>query len=667
MSAPALQSPTTNEVKFDLTPEDIASKAEQLKETTKQLLDQIAGLEDGKHTFEATVKRISDFEAEQAGVESSVGFLQYVSTDQQVRDASCEASSMLEEFAVECNMRLDVYKSLKKFASSDALEKLSDVEKRLVKHTLRDFERNGLGLPEEKREQLKELKKEMSTNQIAFQKNLNEDVTKVLVDKDDLEGLSDDFINSLDKEGEKYVVTLKYPHLIPILQKAKKAATRKLFDEKNSAKCNEENVPLLEQTLLLRRQVAELLGKEDHASHILEIRMAKKPSVVIEFLKELSKKLDESMVKELAVWKQLKAAEEPSEDASVIHSYDWNYYHTLNLEKNYQVDDEETKPYFPMDVVTSGMLAVYEDLLSLRFQEIDQPHVWHEDVRMFAVHDADSEEFMGHFYLDLFPRDGKYGHAAAFPLLSRYQRPDGTIRHPASAMVANFTKPTADKPSLLKFEEVVTYFHELGHVLHGMCTTVVHHRFSGTRVERDFVEAPSQMLENWCYEEEVLSRISGHFEDRSKKLPKHLLSKLVAAKNADTGLMNKRQIFFGVFDQTIHSSKEEKIDSYAAFSQLREEITSIKQPEGTNGAGTFGHLMGGYDASYYGYLWSQVYSADMYDLFKKKGIMDKELGKKYREIILGPGGSVESMDSIEKFLGRKPTQDAFLRSIGIAK
>lgn len=173
-------------------------------------------------------------------------------------------------------------------------------------------------------------------------------------------------------------------------------------------------------------------------------------------------------------------------------------------------------------------------------------------------------------------------------------------------------------------------------------------------------------MQNWCYEEEVLNRISGHYEDNSKKLPAEILQKLVAAKNADTGLLNKRQIFFGMFDQTIHSSKEESVDTGAVYAKLRKEITSVSQPEGTNSAASFGHLMGGYDASYYGYLWSQVYSADMYGLFKERGILDKGLGRRYRDIILGRGGSVDSMDSIEEFLGRKPTQEAFLRSIGIA-
>lgn len=665
MSSAALQSPTTNELRFDLTPQEIKAKAEEYKGSIQALLDGIASLKDGEHTFENTVKRISDFDGDHAGLETAIDFPQYVSTDKEIREASCTASTMLQDFGVECSMRLDVYQSLQKFASTADLNKLTPTEQRLVKHTLRDFERNGLALPQEKREQLQELKKELSKVQIDFQKNLVEEVTKVLVEKDDLEGLPEDFINSLEKEGDKLVVTLKYPHLIPILERAKKSSTRELFDLKNASKCNEENVPLINKALLLRRQIAELLGKEDHASHVLEIRMAKKPSLVLEFLEELSKKLDGPMQKELEMWKKLKAEVEPSEDASVIHSHDWNYLHTLNLERNYQVDDEESKPYFPIDVVTDGMLGVYQDLLSLRFQEIAEPHVWHEDVRMFAVHDADTSDFLGHFYLDLHPRDGKYGHAAAFPMLSRYLRNDGSIRRPVSAMVANFTKPTAEKPSLLQFNEVVTYFHELGHVLHGMCTTVVHHRFSGTRVERDFVEAPSQMLENWCYEEEVLNRISGHFKDNSKKLPSEILKKLVAAKNADTGLMNKRQIFFGVFDQTIHSSKEESIDTGVLYAKLRKEITAVAQPEGTNSAASFGHLMGGYDASYYGYLWSQVYSADMFGLFKERGIMNKELGRKYRDIILGRGGSVDSMDSIKEFLGRKPTQEAFLRSIGI--
>lgn len=413
---------------------------------------------------------------------------------------------------------------------------------------------------------------------------------------------------------------------------------------------------------------AKLLGFKNHSDFILAIRMAKNSETVLAFEKELAEKLESHKQREREEWLRLKKIEKEErgeEFDNQIHSYDWNYYNRANMEYNFKVNDEEIKNYFPMDIVTDGMLKVYEEILSLNFVEIQNPTVWHESVRMFAVHDEETGNFMGHFYLDLFPREGKYGHAAAFPLCPRYIKENGEISHPVSAMVSNFTKPTKDQPSLLKFNEVETYFHEFGHVMHGLCTQSPYARFSGTSVERDFVEAPSQMLENWCYEVDVLRRISGHYKDHSKPLPDDYLNSLIKARNADTGLLNSRQIFFGMFDQTIHSSDDETIDTAALYDQFRQKYTGISAPPGTNGAASFGHLMGGYDAQYYGYLYSQVFSADMFTQFKKAGVLSKEVGRKYRDSILAPGGTRDSMDSLIEFLGREPVQEPFLISIGV--
>ena len=507
---------------------------------------------------------------------------------------------------------------------------------------------------------------------IEFSKNLGEDNTQLTFSKEELEGLPEDFLSGLkkgEKEGE-FIVTLQYPDLLPVLRMAKKSATRQRMDKANSSKCQESNTPLLEKTLLLRRERAKLLGYSTHADYILQVRMAKSAANVLNFEKDLAEKLEGHRNKEMQEWLRLKEEEvtsrgEPFDGA--VHSFDWNYLHRANMENNFQVDNEAIKEYFPMDVVTNGMLGIYEEILSLKFVEIAEPPVWHESVRMFAVHDADTSEFMGHFYLDLFPREGKYGHAAAFGLLPRYIRKDGSVRHPASAMVANFSKPTETQPSLLKFDEVETYFHEFGHVMHGLCTQSPYARFSGTSVERDFVEAPSQMLENWCYEGEVLRRLSGHYKDNTQKLPEAMLESLIRARNADTGLMNSRQIFFGMFDQAIHSSEEDLIDTAKIYNEFRTKYTGVSAPPETNGAASFGHLMGGYDAQYYGYLYSQVFSADMFMQFKQAGVLSKEVGRRYRDIILAPGGTRDSLDSLVEFLGREPRPEPFLIANGVIK
>jgi Zn-dependent oligopeptidase len=244
-------------------------------------------------------------------------------------------------------------------------------------------------------------------------------------------------------------------------------------------------------------------------------------------------------------------------------------------ETEYEVNDELIKEYFSMTSVTEGMLKIYETVLGLKFVEVSDAPVWHEDVRAFEVLDAHSNEPIGQFYLDLHPRDGKYTHAACFGLRPGCQHADGTRDLPAAAMVANFSKPTAEKPSLLKHDEVVTFFHELGHVMHQICAKVRWARFHGTAVERDFVEAPSQMLENWCWNADELEKLSSHYVRKGETLPRDQIERMVKAKNLNAGLLNLRQIFFGTFDLTVHTS-EEDVDTTELWAKLREEVTLIK-------------------------------------------------------------------------------------------
>jgi len=271
---------------------------------------------------------------------------------------------------------------------------------------------------------------------------------------------------------------------------------------------------------------------------------------------------------------------------------------------------------------------------------------------------------MGHFYLDLFPRDGKYGHAAEFPLQKGMTFLDGTKQFPAAAMVANFTKPTPDKPSLLEFQEVETFFHEFGHCMHELCSCAKYYMFSGTNVETDFVEAPSQMLENWCYDAGVLKTISGHYKDPSTPLQEELRQKLVKAKNVNEAIKNRRQLHHGTFDMLAHTTKG-KVDTAALWFKCMQEISLFDCQPGTNGAAGFAHLIGGYSAGYYGYLWSKVYSCDMFAHFKNHGVMNPKIGKQYRDIILASGGTRDASELIKEFLGREPTQDAFLADIGL--
>jgi len=425
------------------------------------------------------------------------------------------------------------------------------------------------------------------------------------------------------------------------------------MDLAKECQCRAQNEPILERVVLLRQEEAKLLGFKNHAEYILAIRMAKTPAEVLRFLNDLNDKLTPGLKSDLDEFLVLKKAEMEKRGLpfdGVIHSYDYRYYHNLVLETKYKLNQEEIQQYFPLDHVTEEMLKVYQEVLGLVFKRTENPHVWHEDVNQYSVFDEASGNFLGHFYLDLHPREGKYGHAAEFDIQKGCVI-KGARQFPASAMVANFTKSVGDKPALLKHDEVVTYFHEFGHVMHELMTTVRFYMFSGTSVQRDFVETPSQMLENWCYEQSILQRLSRHYPTGAH-LPENLRHQLVTAKKACAGLLYKRQLFFGFFDMVLHTS-EGAVDTAQLYAKLRKEIAGIEAPPNSNGAANFGHLLGGYSAGYYGYLWSEVFSCDLFKVFQKKGVLDKATGKRYRDIILAQGGTKDAGDLLVEFLGRQ--------------
>ncbi|KAK2705098.1 hypothetical protein QYM36_017217 [Artemia franciscana] len=346
-----------------------------------------------------------------------------------------------------------------------------------------------------------------------------------------------------------------------------------------------------------------------------------------------------------------------------IDFWDTRYYATIVEETRYSVNKEKLRPYFPMEKVTQGLLKIYEEILGLNFTEEKEADKWHDDATVYRANDSETGELLGYFVLDLFPRDGKYGHAAVFPLVSGCLDPHGNRIVPFCAMLTNFTKPTSDRPSLLDHDEVETYFHEFGHAMHHICSKAEFKKFSGTRVERDFVEAPSQMLENWCWQEEPLKRMSGHYKT-GEPLPSDLMATLRASRLANAAGFNLRQIILATFDQKVHT--ETVTDTEKLFSDLYKTILDVETIPGTNFAGTFNHLASGYPAQYYGYLWSEVFSADMFESkFAKEGVMNPKVGMEYRRKILEPGGSVDADVMIRNFLGRDPTMDAFLRKKGI--
>uniref|UniRef100_A0A8C2FLH0 Neurolysin (metallopeptidase M3 family) n=1 Tax=Cyprinus carpio TaxID=7962 RepID=A0A8C2FLH0_CYPCA len=635
-------------LRWDLTPEEIRHQTQRLIRRMKQAYDSVGSVDIGNVCFENTLQVIGDAKAEYAASRHVLDFPQYVSPCKEVRLASTEADKRLSDFDVEVSMRADVFQRLIALQEKQSGDLLPESE-RFLGRLLKLGKRSGLHLSKDIQEEIKSISKQISELSIDFNQNLNEENTVLLFSQEDLVGLAESYVNGLEKaEDGRYKVTLAYPHYFPLMKRCHVAETRRKMEMAFHSRCKDVNTAILEQLIELRARLAKLLGFSSHAHYVLEMTVAKNPENVARFLDELYKRLRPVGEQERHYLLSLKRADCERRGLAFdgqLHAWDM--------------------PYYMNQVVTEGLLNIYQDLLGLRFQRVQDAHVWHDSVKLYSVLDSVTGEEMGQFYLDLHPREGKYGHAACFGLQPGCLGPDGKRRMPVAALVANFTKPTSSWPSLLQHHEVETFFHEFGHVMHELCSQTRYAEFSGTQVETDFVEVPSQMLENWVWEKEPLRRMSRHYKDGSP-IPDGLLDKLIASRVANTGLMNLRQIVLSKADQTLHT--KDRADTAAEFAKHSEDILGIPATPGTNMTASFSHLAGGYDGQYYSYLWSEVYSMDIFfSRFKKEGILNPKVGREYRRVVLEAGGSVDGMDMLKMFLGREPCQDAFFQCKGLAQ
>lgn len=649
-------------MQFSSTPDQVAAVTDTALAEADELVSELVSA--GERTWATTMAPLNDVSDRIGQAFGSGAFMGYVSSDEAVRTAAREAEERMQQWAVELMFRDDLYAAVSEYAATAEASGLEGERARLVEFTVRDLRRAGHELDPDVRAEVKRLTQRLVELGIQFETNIAEHDDFLVVTRQDLAGLPDAYIEGLapgEAEGT-FKVTMAYPDVIPFMENAQRRDLREQLAFKFNNRASELNRPILEETVRLRARIAELFGHPSWAHYQLEEQMAQEPAAVTAFYEELIPPLTAAGRDEIETMTAM-LAEDTGEADAVLQPWDWRYYHTRLSRERHGVDPNQVAEYFPLEAVLDGMFEITGDVFGLDYAPADI-EAWHPDVRSFAVHDRSDGRFIAHFFMDLFPREGKYSHAAAFPLVSGRRLADGSYQTPVSAIIANFTKPTARRPSLLQHSEVETLFHEFGHILHQVLTRAELVRFSGSSTERDFVEAPSQIMEHWTWQPSVLARFARHHET-GEPLPASLVEAMVRARNLNIALTTLRQVQFGVLDMGLHGegAAERDLDE---IHETATRVALLPVHEGTFFPASFGHMLGGYDAGYYGYLWSEVFGDDMFSRFEREGLTDPKVGAEYRSAILEAGGSLDGMDLLTNFLGRQPSNEAFLRKLGIS-
>jgi thimet oligopeptidase len=625
----------------------------------EHLIDGIISV-DGARTYLDTLAPLNRVQVLITDAYGTGAFLGRVHPDEDVRNAAIATEERLQKWQNDLVFRRDLYEAVHAFAATAEAAALEGEEARLLEHVQRDFRRVGHELPDESRAELQRLRNRLTELQVAFEKNLAEYKDAIIVTREDLDGLTESYISRLESGDEEgtYKVSLDYPDYIPFMQEAKRRDLRYELQHKYLNTAAAENRPLLEEAIVIRDRMAGLLGFESWAHYSTEVKMAKNPDNVQQLYSDLIPGLQAIAADEIEVMQRLLDQDHPGE---TLQLWDWVYYDTELRKHEFGVDPNEVARYFPLEPTFDGMFEVLGELFGLEFRRVTDTKAWHEDVFLYEIVDTDSGEVIARFYADLFPRKGKYTHAAAFGLSYGHETADG-YHQPVAAIVANFTKPSATEPSLLQHSEVVTLWHEFGHILHFTITKARLPRFSGYETEWDFVEVPSQILENWVWDADVLKRFAKHYET-GEPIPEKLVDQLVAARDLNEAFKALRQIYMGKMDMAFHAPGTDK--DLDALAREAYAIALLPYHEETFMPSGFGHIMGGYDAGYYSYLWSKVYSDDLFSVFRDEGIMNPDTGRRYRREVLETGGSRDGGDMLRAFLGREPSKDAFLEMIGL--
>ncbi|MEJ2112745.1 MAG: M3 family metallopeptidase [Flavobacteriaceae bacterium] len=624
-------------------------------------------------SFKNTIEAL-EFSGEQLDRISSLFFnLNSAETNDEIQKIAQEVSPLLSEFSNDITLNKDLFKRVKAVYDQKSSLNLSLEQSTLLDKKYKSFSRNGANLPEDKKQMLREIDKELSKLKLRFGENVLAETNKFelhIKNEDDVSGLPEgakeaasQLAESKGKEG--YIVTLDYPSYIPFMTYADNRNLRKklaiAFGAKGFHNDELDNQEVVLKITKLRYQRANLLGYKTHAHFVLEERMAKNPKAVQTFFNDLLVKAKPAAKREFT---ELQNFANDLDEIDQLQKWDSAYYSEKLKQKLFDLDDEKLKPYFKLENVINGAFTIAEKLYSLQFEKIDTIDKYHEDVLTYKVADAKGN-LISIFYADFFPRPGKRNGAWMTSYKPQFVK-NGENSRPHISIVCNFTKPTKTKPSLLTFNEVTTLFHEFGHALHGMLANTTYPSLSGTSVFWDFVELPSQLLENWCYEREALELFATHYET-GEMIPMDLVNKIKESATFHAGMQTLRQLSFGLLDMSWHSQDPTLITNVKSHELEAFDNTKLYPDVTENCMSTsFSHIFqGGYSSGYYSYKWAEVLDADAFEYFKEQGVFSKTVAQKFKENILSKGGTEDPMTLYKRFRGREPQSEALLRRAGL--
>lgn len=610
---------------------------------------------------------------------SPISHLNSVMNNDEWRTAYSNCLPKLSEYSTAIGQNKKLYLAYRSIKESVEFEQLKKPQQKIIDNALRDFELSGVALSEEKKQRYMEISQSLSSLTNQFEENLMDATnawSKLLTDKSQLSGLPESAVDLLrqtaeQKEKEGWMLTLEFPCYMAIMTYADNRDLRyeihRAFVTRASDQGSEQrwdNTQIMNDIVSLRQEKAQLLGFESYAHLSLATKMAEQPKDVLEFLDQLAERSLPMAKKDYAALCEFAHQQGHVGD---LESWDTAYYSEKLREKRYQFSQEEVKPYFPVNRVLTGMFTVVEKLYGLEITEIKGVDTWHKDVQFFSITD-EAGVLRGGFFTDLFARPHKRGGAWMDDCVARFKKEQG-VQVPVAYLTCNFTPPIGEDPSLLTHGEVETLFHEFGHGLHHMLTKVDYLSVSGINgVEWDAVELPSQFMENWCWQADVMPLISGHYKT-AEVLPSDIFEKMLAAKNFQSGMQMVRQIEFSIFDFRVHleCGATDEIQIYDILEQVRREVSVVKTPDFNRFPNSFSHIFaGGYAAGYYSYKWAEVLSSDAFSLFEENGVFDEQTGRSFLHNILEKGGSDDALEFFTAFRGREPTIDALLRHSGIA-